>query len=233
MTSDKTIIQARAERMRACFELRTVKRGAEAKEERIWSLKEEHRGGEAQSLAMDAHGGMLPDDWKYEYIVDALDALVEHEDTDEARDALPESDVYHSDLLRWVSSHLERAGYVDEFTEEMEERMEMFASMQGGQRKEREEVFGLVLSYLEGMEDEDEEEAEEVLPSENPETPEADILMRARDELGADRELVAHYEHGQWWVEDAKTGAQWSVCDAEIDGEDTFVFEEVSRGEEE
>ena len=41
------------------------------------------------------------------------------------------------------------------------------------------------------------------------------------------------FEHGQWWVENAKTGAQWSVCDAEGNGAvDGFCFEQVTRGEE-
>ncbi len=160
-TDSRTDIQRRAERMRACFELRTVKRGADAKEERIWSLKEEHRGGEAQAFAMECHGGMLPDDWKYEFIVDALDVLEENEDTDEARDGLPESDIYHVDLLRWVGSHLERAGYVDEHLEEFEDCREFFAALQGGQRKEREEVFSAVLSALESMEDEEESDEDD------------------------------------------------------------------------
>lgn len=44
------------------------------------------------------------------------------------------------------------------------------------------------------------------------------------------------FEHGQWWITDLDTGAQWSVCDAEgteangvFDG---FCFERVTEGEE-
>lgn len=44
------------------------------------------------------------------------------------------------------------------------------------------------------------------------------------------------FEHGQWWVENIKTGAQWSVCDSEgAEGIHTFkgfCFEQVTRGEE-
>jgi hypothetical protein len=42
------------------------------------------------------------------------------------------------------------------------------------------------------------------------------------------------FEHGQWWVTDLDTGAQWSVVDAEggssVDG---FDFEQISYGEDE
>ena len=48
------------------------------------------------------------------------------------------------------------------------------------------------------------------------------------------RNLSAHFEHGQWWIEHQPTGAQWSVCDAEgpsvIGG---FVFEQVTEGDDE
>lgn len=45
--------------------------------------------------------------------------------------------------------------------------------------------------------------------------------------------LSIDFEHGQWWVTDLKTGAQWSVVDAEggnsVDG---FDFEQVTDGDE-
>ena len=48
------------------------------------------------------------------------------------------------------------------------------------------------------------------------------------------RRITAAFEHGQWWITDLDTGAQWSVNDARggsaVDG---FDFEQVSRGEEE
>jgi len=33
--------------------------------------------------------------------------------------------------------------------------------------------------------------------------------------LGHIGELQTDFEHGQWWVTNRRTGAQWSVCDAE------------------
>jgi hypothetical protein len=45
--------------------------------------------------------------------------------------------------------------------------------------------------------------------------------------------LRADFEHGQWWITDRFTGAQWSACDAVgasvING---FSFEQVTEGEE-
>lgn len=45
------------------------------------------------------------------------------------------------------------------------------------------------------------------------------------------------FEHGQWWIENADTGAQWSVHDsAGAEGVHTFegfCFEQVTRGEAE
>lgn len=153
-------IQQRAEKMRAAFTTKTVKRNGEDRESTIWTLKDEHRGQAAQDLAREAHGGMLPDDWKYSYIVDALDALSEHDDPEEARDSMREGgiDVYNSELVRWVGSSLTRAGYVDEFRENVSSDCDFFTSLQGGQQQEREEVFGLVLAFLEGMDDDSSEE---------------------------------------------------------------------------
>ena len=70
------------------------------------------------------------------------------------------------------------------------------------------------------------------LKTENPKTNPRRILRAARAILGR-RRLSAHFEHGQWWVTELHTGAQWSVADAEgnpsVDG---FDFEQVTPGEE-
>ncbi len=45
---------------------------------------------------------------------------------------------------------------------------------------------------------------------------------------------TADFEHGQWWVTELGTGAQWSVCDAEGAGSALgFCFEQVSQGDDE
>ncbi len=58
------------------------------------------------------------------------------------------------------------------------------------------------------------------------------ITAAVTEALGIAR-FTTDFEHGQWWVTDLDTGAQWSVCDAEgpgiIDGLD---FEQVTESEE-
>lgn len=47
------------------------------------------------------------------------------------------------------------------------------------------------------------------------------------------RTISTWFEHGQWWVENCRTGAQWSVCDASGPSAfDGFCFEQVTRGDE-
>ncbi len=61
---------------------------------------------------------------------------------------------------------------------------------------------------------------------------EREILTHAQDDDLGER-LTADYEHGQWWVTDLDSGAQWSVVDCEsVDGDEYFGFEQVSQGDE-
>jgi hypothetical protein len=107
-------------------------------------------------MTQDAHVGLgfdntpaLPDDLRFEYVVEALDAIADHEDEDEARDSL-EADVYTHDLLKWVSSHLGRKSYCDMAGEEglLSESADMDARLSLGQVLEKQEVFDRVLECL-------------------------------------------------------------------------------------
>ena len=74
-------------------------------------------------LTREAHGGtgpggMLPEDYRHAFIVEALDALEEAEDADEARDGY-EFEPYHSRLSDWLGSHGHRFSYCDEWADEM------------------------------------------------------------------------------------------------------------------
>ena len=45
--------------------------------------------------------------------------------------------------------------------------------------------------------------------------------------------IRSHFEHGQWWITDNDTGAQWSVVDCQTEaGDNYYGFEQVSEGEE-
>ena len=68
-----------------------------------------------------------------------------------------------------------------------------------------------------------------VLPStvDNAKT-EREIKSAFRDQFGMGNRIQTNFEHGQWWVTDLDTGAQWSV----VDSSDGFDFEEVTPAEE-
>jgi hypothetical protein len=51
----------------------------------------------------------------------------------------------------------------------------------------------------------------------------------SRPKMARHRRIQTDFEHGQWWVIDLDTGAQWSVCDATPG---PFCFEQVTQGEE-
>lgn len=68
----------------------------------------------------------------------------------------------------------------------------------------------------------------------NTRTMERRIMRAARARFGR-RRLQADYEHGQWWITDLRSGAQWSVCDSSGPEPTTvngFSFEQVTRGDE-
>ena len=58
------------------------------------------------------------------------------------------------------------------------------------------------------------------------------ILKAFRARFGV-RKIQPNYEHGQWWITEPGTGAQWSVCDASGPGSvQSFDFEQVTAPDE-
>lgn len=58
------------------------------------------------------------------------------------------------------------------------------------------------------------------------------VLKAFRARYGV-RKIDGFYEHGQWWINDRRNGAQWSVCDAEGYGSTNgFCFEQVTNGDD-
>ena len=112
-------------------------------------------------LIHDAHGTMGPDDWRYQWIREALDAY----GSDDPEDVNPEADIYTSYLCKWLSSRNDRTGWVDEAVEENGHSIQgIIGDLQMGQEAEKREVYDSVLSSLrdrlETLE-EDEEATEE------------------------------------------------------------------------
>lgn len=144
-------IKELADQVYAQFEKRTRDNGRE-----FWALKD-GKPEWMQEMCHEAHGGMLPDDWKYQFVLEAVVALSEADDPD---DVQLEADVYNHELLQWLASHLERAGYVDEAVQSYGIESKGFDLMQVialGQLHEKEEVLGIVRSYLERRAEESEE----------------------------------------------------------------------------
>jgi hypothetical protein len=105
-----------------------------------------------ETLCYSAHGDMLPDDWRYQCIYAALEAIADEYDEDDGSHTFAEShvDVYTSALTEWLGSHLHRPGYCDDATEEYGPGIDggIMATIARGQYAEAEEVYGLVLDAL-------------------------------------------------------------------------------------
>lgn len=107
-------------------------------------------------LVRECHFDMLPNDTSYNLIVRVIDTLrdaAEHnniKNIDELQDVTIDDsiDVYNSDLLKWVSSNLQRAEFVDEGMELFEGR-DFWSNLSNGQYVELDAIKGNVISYLE------------------------------------------------------------------------------------
>lgn len=141
-----TRIIALAKEMADAFETH-----ARANGDRFDALKDD-RPQWMQDVCQEAHGGMLPDDYKYHYIRTALEALTECDEETELSDACDyaEADVYTPDLLRWLASSMHRPDYCDEAARDLGLGSEstIIERIQAGQWSEKREVFALVLRAL-------------------------------------------------------------------------------------
>jgi hypothetical protein len=112
-------------------------------------------------LCFAAHdaGDMLPDDHRYAFIVEALDAL---SDTEDADDVDLEADIYTHELCAWLSSRVDRSGYCDSAMDEfgITEYKSLVEHLQIGQAYEKAEVLGSVRWSLETRAEETEDSDE-------------------------------------------------------------------------
>jgi hypothetical protein len=108
-----------------------------------------------QDLCFAAHGAgaMLPDDWRYVFIVEVLAALSEGREDD------IEADDYTSELSAWLASNVNRTEYVDEAADECgRSHGGIVEAMQLGQLAEKREVLEQVTAFLENLNEEDEDQ---------------------------------------------------------------------------
>lgn len=131
-----------------------------------------------QELVREAHGDLLPDDYRYQTILEALayiegapsaalsgeyggDSVEATADYDDAMYDLADgfedmADTYTSDLFAWLSSSGHRVSYADEWLEEwgpdVPKPISIVEAIRGGQSLERREVFESVLRSLREVE---------------------------------------------------------------------------------
>jgi hypothetical protein len=106
-------------------------------------------------LCFAAHGAgaMLPDDWRYAFVAEALAALAE-----EREDGI-EADIYTNGLCAWLASNVNRVAYVqDVFSECGSQFPGVVEALQLGQLAEKLEVLEQVTAYLEELTKEHEDE---------------------------------------------------------------------------
>lgn len=98
-------------------------------------------------MVYKAHEGFMPDDYRYAFIVEALEIMSATADDEYIDSPDIEADIYTSDLLAWLSSNFNRIEYTDEAIKSMgaQDTTQMLIA---GQVQEKEEVYHIVLNYL-------------------------------------------------------------------------------------
>lgn len=104
-------------------------------------------------MVHEAHGEMFPDDWKYACISAACEWIAENDDPKGGASEFADQyvDVYNSDRIAWLASHGARQGYCDEAQEEWgaDAGAGVIDRIGWGQFFEANEVYGIVLDFLE------------------------------------------------------------------------------------
>jgi hypothetical protein len=140
-------LQTLAEEVRAGFTLDKRTDGSE-----YWTRRDKSERW-ITDLCHEAHGDMMPDDVRYEYIVDALDIIAEHGDDADAAESLDSNvDIYNSDRTAWLASHNGRQEYADRAVSDgLCDGADIMQTLGCAQYLEREEVYGSVLASLQAQ----------------------------------------------------------------------------------
>lgn len=119
------------------------------RDKEIWVTKD-NRPQWLEDLIFKAHDHMLPDDYKYQFIYDALTTISENEDKDDQFEDICNSvSDYTHELTGWLHSRTDRYSYCNEAIEENGEYQDIIKLLQDGEFKERNEVYYSVLCSLE------------------------------------------------------------------------------------
>ena len=107
-----------------------------------------------QDIVRDVHSEMMPDDFKYKFFKESLEAIIENENFDDAIESL-EPDIYNYDLYQWLSSNLSRAEYVNASIQELKGTdFDIFDVIRSGHLNEKREVFDLTYNLLQNFHNE-------------------------------------------------------------------------------
>ncbi len=113
-------------------------------------LKEGHPQW-AQDVIRTAHGDLMPDDWRYKFIEEACQAIIEHkDDRDSANDSL-EADTYYNDLTQWLASNLSRLEYCNDVLSNGHNHKTIDSILMSAQWYEKTETFNLLYDALEAL----------------------------------------------------------------------------------
>jgi hypothetical protein len=115
----------------------------------IYIVKKEYQDNEElKNLIYKAHDNMMPDDYKYSYVVDALNLISECSEDDIQEEIYNiEADIYTSDLTNWLNSSNSRVYYLTEALEEYG-ITDGFQALSIAQQKERQEIANSVFNSL-------------------------------------------------------------------------------------
>jgi len=102
---------------------------------------------ELTELIREAHDDMFPDDYKYEFIRDALSDYSNFEEPDEIMEVI-EADPYTAGLTHWLASNINRVYYLTEAIEEFEPK-DGFQALSLAQYREKSDVYQSVRNSLE------------------------------------------------------------------------------------
>lgn len=128
----------------ADFALTFMEIGERSDHEQFWKHKD-NAPEWLTDMIRRAHDGMLPDDYKYDYVVKSLSWIAEGNDP-ESPELEPEYS--YSDMAAWLGSSSERFGFVDEAVQEWGHGESITDDIGRGQLHEMEQVYWSVLNSL-------------------------------------------------------------------------------------
>lgn len=124
--------------------------------ESFYSLKDNDKPEWLHDAIYQAHDGMLPDDYIYQWVYDAVCAYDDYDgDIDRVYGDL-EGDIYNHALLKWLSSHSDRVALVDETMEELEISSGLMSLIQIAQVREKERVYAVIFEAIKDAQEDDE-----------------------------------------------------------------------------